>query len=364
MFRPGPFLFLTFVFLLLACKHGNTSSYAIKDFRDSLQPHLINTVARGIVIDRDSVLKDMATDKELTQLGQSENPILRAAAFREMLNRPSFNHFDILMHHLDDTAVVAIDQGEFGVWFRKVSDDILLKAEWKTQDEKNKTIEQVLTRHNRLTAAYLILTQIEAQEKYYPFIKDMATRSGIDSDDADRVDFATLEYALYGLAKFRKKSDIAMIRDRMFERVWRLSDVSFRLMEEFPDTAYFAVLSRYHRRQFYKFSGNRPGGFTGFVADRASPESFVEALVAQESEKSARLLDTILNRLPTQTCMPDRRFITDQVITMIWKHPCPAYERLRRKIKADAIKISRNWLTLPGDSSNMPVDTSKIKIRW
>jgi hypothetical protein len=64
--------------------------------------------------------------------------------------------------------------------------------------------------------------------------------------------------------------------------VWELSDVSFRMMKEFPDTAYFDILQTYHRRQFYKFSGNRPHGFSGVVADRAAPEDFIQALAVQQ----------------------------------------------------------------------------------
>jgi hypothetical protein len=46
--------------------------------------------------------------------------------------------------HLDDTALVFIDAGEFGIWDRTVSDDILQEAGWKTQEAKNKTVEKVL----------------------------------------------------------------------------------------------------------------------------------------------------------------------------------------------------------------------------
>ena len=154
----------------------------------------------------DSSLRNMATDKELNELILSEHPILRASAFREMLHRKSFNHFDILMNHLDDTAFVAIDEGEFGIWHRTVSDYILEEANWKTHEAKNKTIELVLTKHNYLRSAYIILLQIEPQEKYYSLIKDMATRPRRLSDDGYELDFDDIEYALYGLAKYKNQT--------------------------------------------------------------------------------------------------------------------------------------------------------------
>ncbi|HEV2478955.1 MAG TPA: hypothetical protein VGS79_04800 [Puia sp.] len=307
----------------------------------------------------------MATDEVLMELTQSEHPVLRASAFREILHRNSFNHFEMVMSHLDDTAIVETDAGEFGIWSRTVSDDILLEAEWKTEDDKNKTVEQVLTKHNYLRSAYIILEQLEPQAKYYPFIKDMATRPRRLTDDGYELDFNDIEYALYGLAKFKKQDDVKIIKKQMMQNVWKLSDKSFRLMKEFPDTTYFEVLQAYHRRQFYKFSGNRPGGFSGFIADRAAPEDFIDALVAQQSNNSAKLLDTMLNRLPLQTCMPDKKTIIDEVIMAIWEHPCSAYASLREKIKPKAEEISKWQITIPVDSSyQIQVDTTQKRIRW
>lgn len=365
MFKPRLLLFFQFLLLFWSCKTDNKYNYAIKDFRKSLQPHLTNIVSKNIVMHYDSSLRHMATDEVLMQLSQSEHPVLRASAFREILNRNSFNHFDILMNHLDDTAIVETDAGEFGIWSRTVSDDILQEANWKTKDEKNKTVEQVLTKHNYLRSAYTILEQLEPQEKYYQYVKDMATRPRRQTDDGDELNFDDIEYALYGLAKFKKQHDIKIIKKQMMENVWRLSDKSFRLMKEFPDTTYFDVLQAYHRRRFYQFSGNRPGGFSGFIADRAAPEDFIQALVIQQSNNSAKLLDTMLNRLPLRTCMPDKENIIDEVITAIWEHPCPAYARLREKIKPKAEDILKWQISIPQDSSyQIQVDTTAKTIRW
>ena len=313
----------------------------------------------------DSALSHIATDAELERLGRSEHPILRAAAFREMLERKSFNHFDIVMKHLDDTALVFTDAGEFGIWDRTVSDDILQEAEWKTQEEKNKTVDQVLTKHNYLRSAYIALEGLEPQEKYYPFIKDMATRSRrLDPYEGYELGFGDIEHALYGLAKFRKKEDAQIIKKKLMEHVWRMSDVSFQFMKDYPDTAYFDVLQTYHRRQFYKFSGNRPHGFTGYPADRAAPEDFIQALVVQQTEKSARLLDTMLTYLPKYERMPDKETIINEIITAIWEHPCPAYAKLREKIKPKAKELLKGQISIPLDTYPTPVDTTGRTYRW
>jgi len=365
MVKLKQILLFTLFVSALSCKHKQDKTYAIKDFRKSLQPFLYKIVSEGIVTYHDSIVIKGITDKELVLLGKSENPILRATALDEMLDRNSFNDFEIVMNNLDDTAIVATDNGEFGIRFERVSDFLLGNAIWETSESREKTIEQVLTKHNYLTSAYHILTRIDPQEKYYLFIKDMATRPRrLDRYEDYELAFDEIEYALYGLAKFQKKEDVQLIKMKLMNNVWELSDVSFQLMKEFPDTAYIDILKDYHRRQFYKFSGIRPHGFTGYNADRAAPEDFIKALVAQQNEYSARLLDTMLIYLPKNTCMPDKENIIDEVIEAIWNHPCPAYAKLREKIKSKAEKVMKKWVTLPLDPIQFPRDTTKKIFRW
>src|SRR5687767_14634892 len=125
MLSPKQLLILLLPLIFCSCHNNTKYPYAINDFREKLQPYLTKMVEKGIVMGSDSGLQHLATDQELLRLGKSEHPILRAAAFREMLERKSFNHFEVLMEHLDDTALVFTDAGEFGIWDRTVSDDIL-----------------------------------------------------------------------------------------------------------------------------------------------------------------------------------------------------------------------------------------------
>lgn len=365
MIRLKLFMLSTILVCIFSCKNEQGNTYAIKDFRKSLQPFLFNIVSEGIVTYHDSSDIKSITDDELIRLGKSENPVLRATALMEMLDRSSFNNFDIVMKHLDDTAIVATDNGEFGIKFETVSDYLIGGTSWETAQARDKTIESVLTKHNYLSSAYNILTKIETQEKYYPFIKNIATRPRrLDRHEGYELGFYEIEYALYGLAKFQKKEDIQIIKDKLMKHVWDLSDVSFRLMKEFPDTAYLDVLQIYHRRQFYKFSGIRPHGFTGYNADRAAPEDFIEALVVQQNDRSAKLLDTMLTYLPKYTCMPDKEDIINAVIEEIWEHPCPAYARLREKVKHKAEEILKGRISIPLDPIDIPIDTTKRTYHW
>jgi hypothetical protein len=358
MIRLKHLLTPTLIFLFCSCKNEQDNNYAIKDFRKSLQPFLYDIVSKGIVTFHDSSDFKGISEDELIRLGRSENPFIRATAFSEMLDRSSFNHFDIVMNHLDDTAIVAVDNGEFGIVFSTVSDYVIQQAFRETLQAKNKIVEEILTKHNHLRSAYTILSQLEPQEKYYSYIKDMAARSRLlDPYEDYELGSDAIEYALYGLAKFKKKEDVQIIKNKLMKHVWELSDVSFRLMKEFPDTAYFGVLQTYHRQQFYEFSGNRPYGFSGVIADRAAPEDFIQALVIQQNDKSAKLLDTMLTYLPKYTCMPDKENIINEVIIQIWEHPCSAYTSLREKIRPKAQEILKRRI-IPLDSIYILIDTT------
>jgi hypothetical protein len=368
MFKPGQLLCLGLIVLFSSCKNDNTHTYAIKDFRKALQPHLIKIVAKGIVMPYDSALHNMTTDKELMELSQSEHPALRAAAFRVILYRKSFDHFEILMNNLDDTAFILSDEGEFGISYGTISDDILEEAKWKTPEAKNRTVEEVLTKYNYLRSAYRILRRIEPQEKYYAFIKEMATRPRHLDSEGYEDGFDDIEYALYGLAKFKKKEDVQIIKQLLMKNVWLLSHISFNLMKEYPDTAYMDVFQSYYRRRFYEFSGNRRDGFTGFKADRADPEDFIEALAVQPGELSPKLFDTLLLHLRSMPCMPDKETIEDEIVMAIWEQPTSANAWLRKKIKTRAVTILKKHpesiYVEPYDRPFKPVDTTVETIGW
>jgi hypothetical protein len=208
MFNPKQLAFFSLIILCCSCKTESKYNYAIKDFRKALQPYLTRIVSEGLVHRPDSALAIMATDKEIVRISQSEHPVLRASAFREMLRRETFNRFDLIMNHLDDTAVVPTDAGEFGIWYRAVSDDILQQADWEDLEGEKRVIDELITKHNYLSSAYQILDRIEPEEKYYPYIKDMATRRRNYNEFEGESGYDDIEHALYGLAKFKKKEDI------------------------------------------------------------------------------------------------------------------------------------------------------------
>lgn len=343
--------------ILLSCKNDNKYNYAIKDFRESLQPHLDRIVSKAIVMSYDSALTHMATDEELKQLSRSEHPILRASAFCEMLDRKSFNYFDVIMDNLDDTATVVTDAGEFGVNYQAVSDYLLEQSSWKTQEEKNKTIDKVITQHNYLQSAYFILNKIEARDKYYPYIKDMATRIRKYDPEYGEAGFREKQYALYGLAKFKKKQDIPVIKEQLLKHYGQMDAVAFQLMKEFPDTSYLELYEAYYPKVY-----NRSINFHG--ANEAV--DFIESLAVYKHKRSAAILDVILNEQP-KIIRPEDWYIKERLIYAIWDNECEAYSKLRKQVAKSIQESKENTSELPPldfDEIPIPVDTSERRIYW
>ncbi len=311
-------------------------------------------VTEGVVMGEDSALEHMASDKELMQLTQSEHPILRANALAELLRRKPANPEDILLNHLDDTAYILLYVGEFGYWWRTVADYIVNEEylhaygpRWKPKEAHLPIIDRLLLRHNYLSTAYRLLMHIEPQEKYYAAIKDMATRPRKLDFRGFEMNFNDIEYALYGLAKFKKKEDVPLIKEKILEKKYELSHISFMLMKEFPDTAYADIFSTIRFAEFNKFSGRkRRNGITGFDTGYSTPEDFLEALVAQKNDHSSRLLDSILTILPAEPRLLDKQGILRKVTLEIWNYPCPAYTKLREKIKPEVDAYIKDGVTM------------------
>lgn len=317
------FLLLFSVLLFSACKTDNYS-YAIKDFRKSLQPFLTLIVSKSNVEGYDSSIRFMTTNNELNQLTKSEHPVLRSYAFRELLHRQPSNHFNILMNHLDDTAIVAIHT-HWGIKYKTISDDIIENATLKNNEDSNKFIKEVITKHNSLGFAYWYVQQIEPKEQYYLNIKDMATREIKTVIGTSEPYNSYLEFALFALAKFKKKENIKIIKELLLKNIYNLNETSFYLMEEFTDTAYLEVYEKfypiYYNQAICRYSRS------DLVI------SFINSIAVYKNERSTKILATILNKKPFIKCTTDSSNIKEKLIYAIWDNDCEAYLTLRKQTK-------------------------------
>lgn len=327
--------------VLISCRNADPDSYAIRDFDKKLQPYLTNVVATGGV-GYDSVtryVKRTASDKELEWLRKAEHPLLRAIALEEMLKRPSFDHFAIITGHLDDTAMVAVDWGEFGIRNYRVSDNMLHNGHWKDSIARNKTIEEIILKHNYLNAAYTKVAEITPKETLYASIKEMALRKRNYRGDYGEMNFDEIERALYALAKFRKPDDVPIIKQLLLENIYQMGEYSFKLMQENPEEAYWEILQQFFPKNFYRRTCDDRSPIAG--------EDFINAVAAYKNDGSAKILKVILDRKPFMPCLADTNHLKHKLAYAIWNNECLAYSGMRKQVERTIVEDEKNTLAFP-----------------
>jgi len=264
------------------------------------------------------------------------------------------------MQNLDDTAIVAVDYGEFGIYYQTVSDDILENGRWKDTMAKNRTIEELILNHNYLKSAYRKLEYLEPKEIHYKKIKEMVLRYEDPQKLVGGIQFTDREYALYGLAKFKKSEDIHLIKEQIISNRASLTEISFRLMKEFPNEAYLEVYEDYYPRSFYWV----------ICRDRNTnlAEEYITSLATYQNQRSARILNEILNRKPFMPCTTDTNYIKKSLIYAIWNNKCPVYLSMLNQIRGDIEKLETEKLKYssltPLEIEPVTPDTSFEPIRW
>ena len=315
-------IFLAILILIVSCKRNDSKyPYAIKDFSKKLRPYLETIVTKGYTAGYNSsenYIEKKATIEELNKLCYSEHPLLRAVAIVVVLEKKKGDHFDFMISHLDDTATIAVEEGEFGIHFKKVADYMIEQARWKTLADREKIIDEIIFKHNDLNSAYKILPLISAKEKYYKYIREMAVREKWDYEN---------ENALYALSKFKKKEDLTILKKELREEFYYFREYSFDLMREFQDTAFLNILDEWGRRGFV-------GNFCGEDRYGDNSKQFVNALAVYKNERVADIFSRILNWNPKFYCRGDLSYLKDNIYDAIWDNQCVAYSRFMKQVTA------------------------------
>ncbi|MEP7317888.1 MAG: hypothetical protein ABI921_04090 [Panacibacter sp.] len=332
--------------LFFSCSNqSNYNQYAIRDFSSSLQPYLTSIVSSDIAQwdTSTSYLETHTSDKELEQLSHSEHPVLRAVALRAILRRKSMDHFDILMNHLDDTGHLHFDFGEWGIGFTTVSDDLIENFEWENMEQRQKTIDAVITKHNYLNSAYTILPKIKATPEYYSYIKQMVQHQSTY--------YVYRQKALYALASYKKQEDIPIIKQILLDNRGSIG-YNFNIIEKFPDTAYMEVLERCYKSVYTRMNWDKNLEYSN---------SFSQAVAVYKNERSAIILSKMLNRKPNAFGLADTSYFKNRLIDAIWNNKCAAYDKLIAQIKPYIEETEHENQGLPLEPEEI---VGPITIRW
>ena len=342
---------ILFCFIILSCKKNDSKyPYAINDFSKKLRPYLETIVTKGYTAGyntSEDYIEENATNEELNKLCYSEHPLLRAAAIVVVLERKKGEHFDFIVSHLDDTATIAVEEGEFGIHFKKVADYMVREANWKTLADREKIIDEIIFKHNDLSSAYSILPRINAKEKYYKYIREMAVRDKWNYENED---------ALYGLSKFKKKDDVDLIKKELRNKFYFFKSYSFHIMREFQDTAFLNILDEWGRRRF-------TNNFCSEERYTDNSKDFIYALAVYKNERVADIFSRILDWNPKFYCRGDLNYLKNNIYNAIWDNQCDAYSRFMKIVNPFIKEQEENSIKLdpiPARDNN----PEEPKITW
>lgn len=329
---------------------------------------LIEALATGVASPLDSSGDAQFLDPELVKLAKIEIPTLRAVAFLQLLHRSHLDHFSLVMDHLEDTAFVVHDHGHYGFRFEAVTEMILDEAEWPTKELRDSTLQALMLLPYKYLSTYEGVEAVRTNPKYYASIRQMIVTPRVVSGGYHLNSEVLKEKAMYGLAKYRIPSDIAFLKVELLKNYWNLKETAFRLLTDFPDTAYLDVLEKYHRRGFYRTLNYQKDGFTGFKYEHVNAEDFIRAVGAHHHKRAAVILDTIMQRIPRFTNIDDPDYLKLVVVKTFSTSEVSAFQYLKRKYaKAVAESKAQQFrsteiLRVIDSTVNSLVDSTSIDI--
>lgn len=346
------------ILLLSSCNSYKTKyPYSLNDFKPELRRHLEKIVQNGGRCDEDidyenntstestyTYFKNNVSISDLKKLINSEHPILRAYSFKFLCQKDSSDIDNLLLQHLDDTAIITWCRGEWGEKLIYVSDYFLVQRNSINKVFSPLLKDEIIKNHNYLHAAYLLIYEMDKpEEKYYSFIKLMIKKARKSED---------LYTVLYSLSTYRKKEDIPFIADELFANWKRFGFDTFKLIADNPDTAYFKIVEQYFRYishgkteneiqiNFYRSSNNLSEKYN----------SFIEALASYKNKKSAAILGQIINRkiYPAydDTELSRRE---NEVYDIICKNTCIEYKTFLSQLKPQADAYKKKYVILASE---------------
>jgi hypothetical protein len=365
--------------LLNSCHTYQTKyPYSLDDFRPEYRKHLENTIKSGIAVasysysgkEASKLAEEFYKNCSITDLKkilQCEHPLLRAHAFRILIDKDSNNIEHLLLTSLDDTAIISVDHGEFGITIQYCADYYLETTKGYNIKGYNKIKRQnildiLVEKHQNLETTFLELgTASSLPEKYYSIVKKMAIKI-FDSQAMDNGDpYITYEDEkasdiLFALSKYKNKNDIDFIKNHLqfnHSYVWQI-------IQRNPDTAYFSFV----KDIFLSLEKARESGpvylqlaFRGRQKIADQFENILLTLSKFKTEESAAVFSKII----TQKLYPIGNYrkpyeFECTLYDLLKKEYCDEYKNLLTILKPGADQFKKQNDISPEESMFQTVD--------
>jgi hypothetical protein len=341
-----------------ACREGTSYPYTIRDFPNHLRPYLTAIIREGVIGSKNEYaidsLHSLASDATIIKMTRSEHPLLRSVALSIATHRDHPDHYKIMMDHLDDTARVSWYFQCLSYPHVMVSDYLIWRYEWKTEADKNKTIDKLIRQHNYLEAAYQALNKTSVSETYYPFIRQMAMRE---------TDMRIRSFALRKLADFKKQEDLGLLHDIMRKNIPYLDYNCFSIMADHPDSTYQQLLIRFSRQYYRKWCDGSAERFT----KEDNLKCFLHTLASFKSKESADILKRYFYNKPFLPCSPpDSTMVREILYQAICDNNCSWYDEMAAIAKKYLEKKKEEEEKMTGYLEPLipEPDTLPVRINW
>ena len=186
----------------------------------------------------------IATDRELIELTNYSNGVVKCYAFCAIADRPQINLFSILLSHLTDTSIVTTFcgcivtpeyTGDYFIDFVTQNDS----GKYQLDKKHQQILDSILIFQDgiKLSAKQYILAKIKPDPKYYQQIRQIV----ISQNNATVV---------LALARYKNPNDIEIIKKYLDSD--RNEYYAAYAVKEFPDSSFYSSLTKLFEKEWSK----------------------------------------------------------------------------------------------------------------
>lgn len=259
-------------------------------------------------------LKKIATNDELTELTNHENPVVRCYSFKALLYRKNIDVLSIVKKHLNDDTSFKLLSGDLGDR-QTVGDFFIEKAtnDYEQSDihilnEKQRTIlDSILLYDNtvELNSKYDYISKLKPDSKYYKRIREIAY-SG------------QKPIAILALSRYKNPNDIALIKS-LFDKNGDDYYAAY-CSREFPDKTFYPCLVKLFRKEWNE-------EYYNYTLWRI----LYQALSKYPSKETYKLFEETTMTKDSFRCQVLSTYLKIAII----KYPNKIFEPLKNKIRLD-----------------------------
>lgn len=279
-------------------------------------PYIGYAGIRSQQYDRINRLTGYSTTKELLDLTNNDNAIVRCAVFESLCLKDSVDVIPLVIANLYDTSLIVVQQGCIGRW--QIAGDYILRAFYSYLATKDSSyfaqnhsdlvaIDSILFYDPKVRLAHkeARIKGINGDTLYYNRIRDIAINERI-------------AVSVLALAKYRKQQDKEIIASYFVDD--QAQYYAIWAVREFPDSSFYPLLVKVFEKQWKKRYYSYPKW-----------RILYQALAQYPNDETLKMFDKTIrarNKFRRQT-------LGTYLLIAINKYPDPMFDKYVNAVKLD-----------------------------